>query len=118
MEHKISFGTFQPEKRPTFLDFPLFPGVSFQWDEPTKRFPFTAEPKFSEILTKWKASVIVLVLESKALCCLFGYVQTNPDIFENAYFLHESAFFPPRVNPHTKNNVAYFSSIRIRILEK
>ena len=102
MEHKISFGTFQPENGPTFLDFPLFPGVSFQWDEPTKRFPFTAEPKFPEILTKWKASVIVLVLESKALCCLFGYVETNPDVFENAYFLHESAFFPPRVNPHAK----------------
>ena len=36
------------------LDFPLFLGI-FQWDEQKKRFPFTAEPKFPEILTKWKA---------------------------------------------------------------
>ena len=41
----------------------LFLGI-FQWDEPTKRVPFTAEPKIPEILTKWKAP---LVLESKAL---------------------------------------------------
>ena len=27
----------------------------FQWDEPTKRVPFTAEPEIPEILTKWKA---------------------------------------------------------------
>ena len=39
---------------PPFLDFPLFLGI-FQWDEPTQRFPFTAEPEISEILTKWKA---------------------------------------------------------------
>ena len=38
----------------TFLDFPLFLGI-FQWDEPTKRVPFTAEPEIPEILTKWKA---------------------------------------------------------------
>lgn len=43
-------------KGPTFLDFPLFPGTS-QWDEPTKRLPFTAQPKFPEMIsTKWKAS--------------------------------------------------------------
>ena len=30
------------ENGPTFLDFPLFQGI-FQWDEPTKRFPFTAQ---------------------------------------------------------------------------
>ena len=41
------------ENGPTFLDFPLFPGI-FQWDEPTKRVPFTAEPEIPEILTKWK----------------------------------------------------------------
>ena len=28
------------ENGPTFLDFPLFRGI-FQWDEPTKRFPFS-----------------------------------------------------------------------------
>ena len=38
----------------TFLDFPLFLGI-FQWDEPTKRVPFTTEPEIPEILTKWKA---------------------------------------------------------------
>ena len=43
-----------PGNRPTFLDFPLFLGV-FQWDEPTKRVSFTAEPEIPEILTKWKA---------------------------------------------------------------
>ena len=29
------------ENGPTFLEFPLFLGI-FQWDEPTKRVPFTA----------------------------------------------------------------------------
>ena len=63
MEHDIPFGNSNRENGPTFLDFPLFLGI-FQWDEPTKRVPFTAEPKIPEILTKWKAP---LVLESKAL---------------------------------------------------
>ena len=31
----------------------------FQWDEPTKRVPFTAEPEIPEILTKWKAPRIL-----------------------------------------------------------
>ena len=39
---------------PTFLGFPVFLGI-FQWDEPRKRVPFTAEPEIPEILTKWKA---------------------------------------------------------------
>jgi len=39
---------------PTFLDFSLFPG-NFQWDEPTKHIPFSIDPKFPKILTKWKA---------------------------------------------------------------
>ena len=51
MEHDIPFGNSSRENGPTFLDFPLFLGI-FQWDEPTKRVPFTTEP---EILTKWKA---------------------------------------------------------------
>ena len=46
--------SFLNGKRP---DFPLFLGI-FQWDEPTKRVPFTAEPKIPEILTKWKAPSI------------------------------------------------------------
>ena len=45
---------FQPGNGTTFLDFPLFLGI-FQWDEPTKRVPFTAKPEIPEILTKWKA---------------------------------------------------------------
>ena len=54
MEHDIPFGNSNRENRPTFLDFPLFLGI-FQWEEPTKRVPFTAEPEIPEILTKWKA---------------------------------------------------------------
>ena len=54
MEHDIPFGNSNRENGPTFLDFPLFLGI-FQWDEPTKRVPFTAEPEIPEILTKWKA---------------------------------------------------------------
>ena len=54
MEHDIPFGNSNRENGPTFLDFPLFLGI-FQWDEPTKRVPFTDEPEIPEILTKWKA---------------------------------------------------------------
>ena len=54
MEHDIPFGNSNRENGPSFLDFPLFLGI-FQWDEPTKRVPFTAQPEISEILTKWKA---------------------------------------------------------------
>ena len=54
MEYDIPFGNSNRENGPTFLDFPLFLGI-FQWDEPTKRVPFTAEPEIPEILTKWKA---------------------------------------------------------------
>ena len=59
MEHDIPFGNSNRENKPTFLDFPLFLGI-FQWDEPTKRVPFTAEPEVPEILTKWKAPQIFL----------------------------------------------------------
>ena len=51
MEHDIPFGNSNQENGPAYLDFPLFLGI-FQWDEPMKRVPFTAE---TEILTKWKA---------------------------------------------------------------
>ena len=50
---------FQPGNGTTFLDFPLFLGI-FQWDEPTKRVPFTAEPEIPEILTKWKVPPITM----------------------------------------------------------
>ena len=56
MEHEIPFGNSNRENGTTFLDFPLFLGI-FQWDEPTKRVPFTAEPEIPEILSKWKAPV-------------------------------------------------------------
>ena len=54
MEHDIPFGNSSRGNGRTFLDFPLFLGI-FQWDEPTKRVPFTAEPEIPEILAKWKA---------------------------------------------------------------
>ena len=54
MEHDIPFGNSNRENVSTFLDFPLFLGI-FQWDEPTKRVLFAAEPKIPEILTIWKA---------------------------------------------------------------
>ena len=60
MEHDIPFGNFNRENGTTFLDFPLFLGI-FQWDEPTKRVPFTAEPEILEILTKWKAPIISIL---------------------------------------------------------
>ena len=59
MEHDIPFGNSNRENGATFLDFPLFLGI-FQWDEPTKRVPFTAEPKIPEILTKWKAPLFLV----------------------------------------------------------
>ena len=54
MEHEIPFGNSNRENGTTFLDFPLFLGI-FQWDEPTKRVPFSGEPEIPEILSKWKA---------------------------------------------------------------
>ena len=62
MEHDIPFGNSNRENGPTFLDFPLFRGIS-QWDEPTKRVPFDAEPEIPEILTKWKAPFVSLGAE-------------------------------------------------------
>ena len=57
MEHDIPFGNSNRENGTTFLDFPLFLGI-FQWNEPTKRVPFTGEPEIPEILTKWKAPLV------------------------------------------------------------
>ena len=59
MEHDIPFENSNRENGTTFLDFPLFLGI-FQWDEPAKRVPFTAEPEIPEILTKWKAPWVSL----------------------------------------------------------
>ena len=57
MAHDIPFGNSNRENGTTFLDFLLFLGI-FQWDEPTKRVPFTPEPEIPEILTKWKAPIV------------------------------------------------------------
>ena len=74
MEHDIPFGNSNRENGPTFLDFPLFLGI-LQWDEPTKRVPFTPEPeiprifyqsgipfllspKFPGFFPKWKAPLV------------------------------------------------------------
>ena len=59
MEHDIPCGNSNRENGTTFLDFPLFRGI-FQWDEPTKRVPFTAKPEIPEILTKWKAPMVTV----------------------------------------------------------
>ena len=61
MEHEIPFGNSNRENGTTFIDFPLFLGI-FQWDEPTKRVPFTAEPEIPEILSKWKAPTVTRIL--------------------------------------------------------
>ena len=50
-ETRHSVRKFNRENGTTFLDFPLFLGI-FQWDEPTKRVPFTVELEIPEILTK------------------------------------------------------------------
>ena len=57
MEDEIPFENSNRENGPTFLDFPLFLGI-FQWNETTKRVPFTTEPEIPEILTKWKAPTV------------------------------------------------------------
>ena len=75
MEDDIPVGNSNRENGTTFSDFPLFLGI-FQWDEPTKRVPFTAEPEIPEILTKWKAPMISVFVHS------------------SCGFIH-SALFPP-----------------------
>ena len=62
------------ENGPTFLDFPLFLGI-FQWDEPTKRVPFTAEAEIPEILTKWKAPRVSFYIKARFQ---FGHVVHIP----------------------------------------
>ena len=68
------------ENGPTFLDFRFFPGI-FHWDEPTKRFPFTAKPKFPEILTKWQAPSVST------------FVITVPKLHNSERMSHESFWF-------------------------
>ena len=61
MEHDIPFGNSNRENGTTFLDFPLFLGI-FQWDEPTKRVAFTAEPEIPEILTEMESALNLLYI--------------------------------------------------------
>ena len=60
MEHEILFGNSNRENGPAFLDFPLFLGI-FQWDEPTKRVPFTTQLEIPEMLTKWKVPITIYI---------------------------------------------------------
>ena len=58
-ENEVPFGNPNRENRPIFLNFPLFLGI-FQWtNRRTKRVPFTAEPEIPEILSKWKAPLVI-----------------------------------------------------------
>ena len=59
MEHEVKFRaeSSNRENGPTFLDFPLFPEI-FQSDEPTKRFPFSTEPKFPKILFTFSSNIL------------------------------------------------------------
>ena len=75
MEHDIPFGNSNRENGTTFLDFPLFLEI-FQWDEQTKRVPFTVEP---EILTKWKAPMTLVLVRS----CLSISGVTKTKTLEN-----------------------------------
>ena len=84
MEHEIPFGNSNRENGTTFLDFPLFLGI-FQWDEPTKRVPFTSEPEIPEILSKWKAPFYsVLSRENSTVAiqysALFALGQSRMDL--------------------------------------
>ena len=65
------------ENGPTFLDFPLFLGI-FQWDEPMKRVPFTAEPEIPEILTKWKAPIVPRGSSRRSLLFFVPYIFFRP----------------------------------------
>ena len=76
MEHDIPFGNSNQGNRPTFLDFPLFLGI-FQWEEPTKRVPFTAEPKIPEIFTKWKAPLVTEVILTGFTSSIHDFSPSN-----------------------------------------
>ena len=87
MEHDIPFGNSNRENGTTFLDFPLFLGI-FQWDEPTKRVPFTAEPEIPEILTNWKAPTEYWLSQAYITCTpykvysiIFGSGELGRNVF-------------------------------------
>ena len=86
---------FQPGNGPTVLDFSLFLRI-FQWDEPTKRVPFTAELEILEILTKWKAPK-----ESYPVCNHLTQVPTtcSQEKCQTYFLIHSTreslSCFPP-----------------------
>ena len=57
-ESRNSVQNVPTRKRAYLFRFSTFSG-DFPVDEPTKRFPFTAEPKFPQILTKRKVPFIL-----------------------------------------------------------
>ena len=77
---RISVRNVPTRFQPTFLEFPFFPGI-FHWDERTKRFPFTAKPKFPEILTKWQAPSVST------------FVIPVPKLHNSERMSHESFWF-------------------------
>ena len=86
MEYEFPFGTFHPEKQDHLFRFSTFLGI-FQWDEPTKRVPFTAEPEIPEILTKWKAPVASLLFLNSGTTVIGVLVLWNLCLIMNAYIL-------------------------------
>ena len=102
MEHDIPFGNSNRENGPTFSDFPLFLGI-FQWDEPTKRISFTAEPKIPEILTKGKAPTL-----SSHFFLYFvfgGACVTNLVVFFLCYRSSNSLCFSESLNLNYENTL-------------
>ena len=96
MEHDIPFGNSNRENGSTFLDFPLFLRI-FQWDEPTKRVPFTTEPEIPEILTKWKAPIDYFSKSLKATWIKKYLDEENKGKWK-IYFDLELEFFGGKLN--------------------
>ena len=84
--YRNSVGNSNRENGPTFLDFPVFLGI-FQWDEPTKRVPFTTEPEIPEILTNWKAPQVTRLFCEPTLGHNLFTNQRNVEISVICYFL-------------------------------
>ena len=78
MEHDTPFGNSNQENGPTFLAFPFFLGI-FQWDEPTKRVPFTDKLEIPEVLTKWKASIVPRGSSRRSLLFFVPYFSARLD---------------------------------------
>ena len=98
------------ENGPTFSDFPLFLGI-FQWDEPTKRVPFTAEPEIPEILTKRKAPEVQKVSVQEKISRYQTLVSSLPRM---TVFRHRRPKTELRTGPHrqpSKQGSCFLKSI-------